>query len=332
MKALIIERPSSARVAELPDPRPADGEVLIRVMACGICGTDVHIFQGEYLGGYPITPGHEFSGVVEAVGAGVERFRVGDRVAVEPNIACNNCPSCLNNRQNFCERWQAIGVTLPGGMAELVVCPESAVVPAGALPFDKAAFMEPLSCVIHGVERARCRPGDRVLLLGAGPIGILLLRLLLLQGASEITVVERNASRLSVARRSGAAETRAGTDGLTTDFYDLVVDASGAPALEALSPRYARAGGTVLFFGVPPAGKTIEIEPFALFRKGLTLLGSYTSLRNSYQAVALIESGKLPVEDLVSHRLPLEEFGRAVETIRKGTEDAMKVMLFPSRT
>ena len=168
-----------------------------QVMAAGICGTDIHIYRGEYLGTYPITPGHEFSGIVDAVGSGVSRFKEGDHVAVEPNISCNNCDACLNNRQNFCEQWQAVGVTRAGGMAQYVVAPENAAFLIGDLSFEEGSFVEPLSCVLHGIERARIRMGDRILILGSGPIGNLLLQSALLQGVTSITVVERNQAGLN---------------------------------------------------------------------------------------------------------------------------------------
>src|SRR5664280_45749 len=123
MKAAVVLQPKQIAMQELPLPEPAPGELLIRVMASGICGTDVHIFLGEYLGSYPIIPGHEFGGVIEQVGSAVTRFKVGDRVAVEPNLPCDNCVNCLNNRQNFCLNWQAVGVTRPGGMAQFVSVP-----------------------------------------------------------------------------------------------------------------------------------------------------------------------------------------------------------------
>jgi threonine dehydrogenase-like Zn-dependent dehydrogenase len=113
---MVISSPNEITLSEIDNPIPDSGEALIQVMASGICGTDLHIYHGEYLGDYPVIPGHEFSGVVTAIGSQVERFKIGDRVAVEPNIACDNCEHCLNNRQNFCLNWQAVGVTLPGGM------------------------------------------------------------------------------------------------------------------------------------------------------------------------------------------------------------------------
>lgn len=203
MKAITIANPNDVEIVEMPQPEPAEGEVVIKVMACGICGTDIHIFRGEYMGKYPVIPGHEFSGVVERVGRGVAHFKPGNRVAVEPNISCQNCRNCLNNRENFCENWQAVGVTRPGGMAQYVAVPESAVFDIGDIPFEIAAFMEPLSCVLHGIERVGIRMGDRVLILGAGPIGILLLKSVLLRGVVEVTVVEKNPARREFAQRLG---------------------------------------------------------------------------------------------------------------------------------
>ncbi len=189
MRALRIPQPNQTEVIDLPVPEPGSGEVLIRVMASGICGTDVHILRGEYLGGYPVIPGHEFAGVVEAVGAGVTRCQVGERVAVEPNIACGHCVHCLNNRQNFCENWRAVGVTLPGGMAQYTLAPQEAVFSIGEMPFEVGAFVEPLSCVLHGLIHLDLAPATSVLVIGAGPIGILLLRGLRLTGTASVTVV-----------------------------------------------------------------------------------------------------------------------------------------------
>ncbi len=329
MRALCIEQPNAARVIETPDPQPGPGEVLIRVMASGICGTDIHILRGEYLGDYPVIPGHEFAGVVEAVGAGISRFRVGDRVAVEPNIACDNCDACLQNRQNFCRNWQAVGVTRPGGMAELVVAPEKAVFAIGALPFEAGAFVEPLSCVLHGIERARIRAGDRVAVLGAGPIGVLLLQVARLHGAGELTVVERQPARLAFAA-SWADHALDALDALEADAYDVVIDATGVIAVMERTLAAARYGGTVLLFGVPPAGAQLRLEAFTIFRKGLTVLSSFTSVRNSLQAVALLQSGRVDVTQLVSHRLPLTGFLEGVRLIETGADNVRKVLLCPT--
>jgi len=327
MKALVIEKPGAARVQTVPVAPLGERDVRIKVMASGICGTDAHIFRGEYLGSYPVIPGHEFSGVVEEVGAEVTRFSAGDRVAVEPNISCDNCHACLANRQNFCENWNAVGVTLPGGMAEYAVVPEKAVFGIGELPFLAGAFVEPLSCVLHGVERTGIKLGDRVLIMGAGPIGILLSKAIQLRGASEITQIDLNSSRLELAAKSGAARVCASLEELQRDSFDVVVDASGAVSLMERALDFARKGGTVLWFGVPKRDAKLQLPAFTIFEKGLFLLSSYTSVRNSIQAVELLEKGKIDVAPLVSHQLPLEDFARGVEIIEKRAEGVLKVMI-----
>lgn len=330
MKAARINQPEHMEVVELACPEPASHELLIRVMASGICGTDIHIFRGEYLGGYPVIPGHEFSGVVEAVGSAVTRFKPGDRVAVEPNIACDNCYNCLNNRQNFCLNWQAVGVTRPGGMAQYVTVPEKAAFDIADLPFEQAAFVEPLSCVLHGLERLAIEVADKVAILGAGPIGTLLLKVVRLQGASQVTVVDKNAHRASFAREAGADLTLTNLDELKTDYYDAVIDATGAIPVMRRTIDFARPGGKILLFGVPPSGAEMSLDAFKIFQKGLMLMSSFTSVRNSYQAVDLLRTGRVSVADVISHRLPLEEFQRGIEVIEGGLEDVKKVLILPN--
>lgn len=329
MKAARIDQPNRMQTIEIAPPRPGPGDVLIQVKASGICGTDVHIFRGEYMGSYPVIPGHEFAGVVLETGAGVTRFKPGDRVAVEPNIACDNCANCLNNRQNFCLNWQAVGVTLPGGMAETVIAPEKAVFDIGTLPFEAGAFMEPLSCVLHGVQRAGPELADRVAILGAGPIGCLLLQAIRLKGASAVTMVDKNPARLELGRALGAEECLESLDQLKPDSYDLVVDATGVLSLWSRSIEFARYGGKVLLFGVPPNGQKMSLEAFPIFRKGLTILSSFTSVRNSLQAVGLLAAGRIRVVELISHRLPLEQFQHGIELIEGGLENVRKVMIVP---
>ena len=329
MKAARITSPGNVEVLEVSDPPVTERDVLVMVHASGICGTDVHIFRGDYMGSYPIIPGHEFAGVVEAVGSSVSRIKVGDRVAIEPNVACDNCHACLNNRQNFCENWNGIGVTLPGGMAELVAVTEKAVFDIGDLPFPIAAFVEPLACVLHGVERARFRLGDRVLIVGAGPIGILLTKTILLQGAFEITQVDKNENRLALARESGAVHVLASVDSVEEEAFDVVVDATGVPALMERTVGYARYGGTILLFGVPPQKSTVTFPAFPIFRKGLTILSSFTSVRNSVQAVRLLSGGAIDVSSLVSHTLPLDDLRAGLNLMETGSDGALKVQIVP---
>jgi len=308
---------------------PPQGCITIQVGASGICGTDLHIFLGEYIGDYPIIPGHEFSGDVVSIGDKVERFKVGDRVAVEPNLSCGICDTCLHNRQHFCENWQAIGVTMPGGMATHVMVPQQAAFTIGDLSFEEAAFMEPLSCVIHGVGLIEFLLGAHILLVGTGPIGMLLLRTLKNMGSAKLDIVEINENRRNFAAKEGLGQVFSDFSQVKKEYYDIVVDATGAISVIEQCIAFVRPAGKILFFGVPPKGKVMTIEPFQLFRKELTILSSYTSLRNSKQAIDLISTGRIVVKDLISHRLLLNELKDGFHLLLDKKEPAMKVMIFP---
>jgi D-arabinitol dehydrogenase (NADP+) len=329
MKALQIDQPGKTSLVELKLPEPKPDEVLIKVMASGICGTDVHIFRGQYFGNYPVVPGHEFSGVIEKTGKGVSRLHRGARVAVEPNISCDNCYYCLNNRQNFCENWQAVGVIRQGGMAQYVIVPEKAAFDIGDLPYEQAAFMEPLSCVIHGTERLNLSISDRVLILGAGPVGQLLLQMIRLQGSGSVTVLEKQASRAELATSFGADRVITELKELKESDFDAVIDATGQISLMEKTADFACPGGKILLFGVPPTGEKLAIEGMKIFRKGLTLLSSFTSVRNSYQAISLLQSGQVKVSPLISHKFFLADFERGVELIERGKDNVKKVLILP---
>src|SRR5215212_5722640 len=190
MKAAFIRQPGEADVVTVPEPIPGADDVLIKVRAAGICGTDLHIFKGEYEATYPLIPGHEFSGEVVAVGANVRNFRVGDRVTADPNIPCNRCPSCQRNEPNQCENLAAIGVTRSGAFARYVTAPEGNVFAINDLSFAAAALVEPLACVVWGLKRVQVQPGDSVLIFGAGPMGCLMLQALRSVGASSVVVTD----------------------------------------------------------------------------------------------------------------------------------------------
>jgi len=327
----VICQPNQIEIQEHPIPEPGPGELLVRVEASGICGTDLHIFRGEYMGSYPVIPGHEFAGVVEAVGPAITRYKLGDRIAVEPNIACDNCANCLNNRQNFCLNWQAVGVTRPGGMAQYTLVPEKAAFSIGDLPFEAGAFMEPLSCVLHGIQRAQIQMGDQVAILGAGPIGALMLQVVKNQGAARVTVLENNPTRAQFIHELGADQVASRIEDLEKDLYDVVIDATGSVALMSQTIQFVRYGGTILLFGVPPSGAEMQIEAFPIFRKGLRILSSFTSLRNSFQAVELLQSGKVQVEPIISHRLPLSELENGIQILETRQAGVKKVMIFPNK-
>jgi threonine dehydrogenase-like Zn-dependent dehydrogenase len=215
-------------------------------------------------------------------------------------------------------------------MAQYTTAPEKVVFNIGDLTFEQAAFMEPLSCVLHGLERLGAELADKVAILGAGPIGMLLLQGIRAQGATHVTVVDKNAARVGFAAEMGAEAILTDLNSLKLDTFDVVIDATGAIPVMQRTIDFVRPGGKVLLFGVPPSGKEMCLEAFKIFQKGLTVLSSFTSVRNSYQALDLLQTGRIRVEPLVSHRLPLEEFQRGIEVIEQGVEKVKKVQILPN--
>ncbi len=320
MRAAQIEAPEKARVVDVAQPTPAPDEVLIQVAAAGICGTDLHIFHGEYEANYPLIPGHEFSGTVVSVGAAVERYRPGDRVTADPNIPCNRCPACQRNEPNQCHYLKAIGVTKDGGFANYVVAPESNVFPIGDMPFASAALVEPLACVVWGLKRVQVQPGDSALIFGAGPMGCLMLQAVKSAGAARVIVSDVVPWRLEQAARLGATETVLADDkqgkwlkALAPEGYDVVADVTGIPRVLEQCFGYVRPRGKVWVFGVTPRGASASFIPYDVFRKDITIVGSFAVNRTFQEAIALMQSGVVKADPIISHRLPLDRFVEGIE-------------------
>lgn len=320
MKAGVFHQPGSLTFQDMPEPSVGPQDVLIAVQYAGICGTDVHILKGEYEAHYPLIPGHEFSGVVAAVGAEVSHFKVGDRVTADPNVPCGRCTFCQRNEPNQCRDLRAIGVTGNGGFAQYVTAPEGNVFSIGDLAFDAAALIEPLACVVWGLKQVEIQPGDSVLLFGAGPMGCLLLQAVRCAGAARITVIDPVQWRLDLARSLGATDAYLPGDHLGSVLekhepygYDVVVDATGVPAVLEAAFAYTKPRGKFWVFGVTPAGTQIRVPAYDIFRKDLKIIGSFAVNRTFPQAITLIQSGAVQVTPLISHRLPLREFERGFE-------------------
>jgi 2-desacetyl-2-hydroxyethyl bacteriochlorophyllide A dehydrogenase len=321
MRAIVLDRPGSFRVADIPDPAPATGEVLVRVDCCGICGTDLHIIDGEFPPTpYPITPGHEFAGQIVAPGPDVRPdLAEGDRVAVDPSLYCGWCRRCRAGRDNLCENWAAIGDTKNGAFAEYVAIP---AVNAHKLPehvdSQYGAMAEPLACAVHGLRRLGPVLGESVVVMGAGTMGLLLLQLLVRAGADRIAVVDRIASRLDVARKLGAGQAVTSADELDGARFNVAVDATGVPAAIESAIGLLDRGGQLLVFGVSPAEASVAISPFRVYNDELTIVGSMAILRSFGKAVDLLASGAVDPGPLLGEPLPLERFGEAVSQVRAG--------------
>jgi len=339
MRAVIIDAPGIIRVDNVPDPTPRPDEVLVRVGACGICGTDLHIIDGDSpLARYPIIPGHEFAGEVVAVGSdvaqryGKENITVGSRVAVEPNLYCGYCDSCRTGHENLCLNYAALGVTTNGAVAQYVAVP---VAKAYALPdnisFNEGALIEPVSCAVHGMHILNPRSGDTFLIVGAGTMGLLLLQLAVRGGASRVAMVDINAQRLALAEQLGSTHTYSDIKQALKDEplgFNCVIDATGvAPVIENAFMAVKR-GGKLLIFGVASNEARISLSPFRIYNDEITIIGSMAVLFSFQAALDLIGSGVINTEAMLTKALPLQDFLEALDMVRYGK--GVKTQILPN--
>lgn len=316
MQAVLFPAPESISVEQVPDPICAPNEVIVQVARCGICGTDVHIYRNEYMSNFPVIPGHEFGGVIVEVGKAVAGFEIGQRVAVDPNLYCGHCDMCRNEMANHCLNWQGIGITRPGGFAEYTAAPARACYHLpGEMTDAQAAFIEPLACVVHAMKRIRVLPADPVLILGAGPMGLLLVQALQRMGASYVAVVEKQPARLELARAMGATyAVLAGPDQgealheVAPRGFGVVIDATGVPAVIEGAFRYLRPRGTYLQFGVAPNHVRVSVSPYDIFHNDWTIVGSFALCYTFLPAIDWLASGAIDIGPLVSHVAPMEKF------------------------
>ncbi|MDW4498885.1 alcohol dehydrogenase catalytic domain-containing protein [Sulfitobacter sp. D35] len=310
MRGVVFSARETVALKDLPDPEPGPGEVLIEVRASGICHTDFEVLRGNYgASDFPLVPGHEYAGLVRAVGDGVADVTPGMRVVVDPNVECGTCPACARGWAHLCDTLGAYGVDRDGGFAHLSVVRASALHPIGDMAFDVAALAEPMGCVLNGLGAVRAEHRQSALIFGAGPIGLLLAVGLRGKGVENVTLVDIDEARLTFAAGFGFRPVVPGSAELTAleRGVDLVVDATGVPAVAQGLTAYIANGGAGLFFGVCPSDARIEVSPFELFRRQITLAGSHSLNHNIPEALDVLRAFGPGLEKLVSHRLALDE-------------------------
>lgn len=326
MKAIVFPAPNRIELTQADDPSCGDDDVVVKVGSAGICGTDIHISRAEYMSDFPLIPGHEFHGSIVEKGKNVTQYKIGDRVAVDPNLYCGKCERCRNEQANQCLNLSVVGVTRAGAFAEYVSVPERACYPIpDSMTNQQAAFVEPLACVVYALRRMRVNPADRVLIVGAGPMGLLLVQALRHSGGAIITVVEKQPDRLELAKVMGAnfaIDADENQDGNLEEIapggFDIVIDATGVPAVIQRAFTYLKPRGQFLQFGVAPMGAKIEIEPYAIFRYDWRIIGSFALCYTFKPSIDWLASGAIDVSQLVSHTGALSNFGELFEQFGKG--------------
>ncbi|HJQ89091.1 MAG TPA: zinc-dependent alcohol dehydrogenase family protein [Propionibacteriaceae bacterium] len=327
MKAVRYQAPGDFAVTDVPMPPVGPLDVLIKVHQSGICGTDVHLHHGTYIGVYPLTPGHETIGEIEEVGTEVTRFQPGQRVTVNPNIYCGQCEYCLAGQLVRCANTEGMGVHRPGFFAEYASADHRQVFSVDGLESDTAVFAEPTACAMHGLETLGQRPGGSALVIGAGPTGLLLAQLIGSGGATSVTVGDIVPFKLETAAGLGVDSTVSMTkdpaqniDRLraaspTGDGYDVVVEATGTTAVGNICVPLTRNGGTVLVYGVTRPDERLSISPFELFRREITIKGSYAEMTSFAAAISALRTGRARTDGIISHKFPLDDYDKALEAL-----------------
>ncbi|NLL91191.1 MAG: zinc-dependent alcohol dehydrogenase family protein [Ruminococcaceae bacterium] len=320
MKALLLTDAGSLEVTSAQCKELQVDEVLIDVAACGVCGTDLHLFHGEEGAGkstLPLIMGHEFSGTVLKTGSEVKDFKPGDRVTVDPNLMCGECHQCRRGKVQFCDHAEAYGVSMDGGFSEQCVVRQKVVyhIP-NTLSLEHAALVEPVACCLHGIDRANIKPGDTVAIIGAGSIGLIMLQLAKYSGAARIIVIEPVPEKRKVARELGASHL---IDPLSQDVkkaisdaeivsVDTVIECVGNPATMEQAVDIASRGATVLLFGLTPPNSLMSIKPLEeVFRKELIITSSFINPLVTQRSIDLLASGKINLDTVITDRVPLDD-------------------------
>jgi len=323
---------------EIPSRDLAPDEVLVRVAACGVCGTDVHIYHGSK-GSAEVTPpvilGHEFSGVVEKVGSAVDKVVVGDHVSVDPNIYCGRCHFCGIGKKQMCTNLFAVGVNRDGGFAEYCYVPQSQCYKLDkSVPLEHGAMAEPLACCLHGIDRLNMRQGDTVCVVGGGPIGLMMVQLAKLSGASRVVLSEPVQHRREIGLSVGAdyvvdpvneSLPQRLQELLGTQGTDVVIECVGNVIATGQAIEAAKHGGTVLLFSVPKVGSVYPLSLDDVFHKELTIMGSKINPDTHERAVQLINSGRIQLKPLITHRYPIDQLEEAI--LMQMSDESIKVIV-----
>ena len=335
MKAVILYGPGNIEVKEVPNVKPKEKEVLIKVKNCGVCGTDISLFKGDYPGNYPVIIGHEFSGEVIQVGKDVSNVNIGEHVTVDPNFVCHSCFFCRDGKEHLCNNLSSMGVHCNGADAEYCVVNQSNIykLPKN-LSFEEAAFTEPLACAIHGTDLANIQSGDTVLVIGAGSMGNLITQCASLHGAANIIVSEPISERRKKALENGATycldpsnqDIKAEVMMIDPNGADVIFEAAGNSEAQAMCISMVKKGGTIVYFGCSPKDHLIKINPFIINENELKILGSFNNQFSTSRAIELLSKKKIKVENLITNRLALKDYLQVFEIL--DNREALKIMVY----
>ena len=339
MRQIVLEGPRRLKMTDVPAPAPLAGELLVKVEATAICGTDLHIYAGQTPVAYPRVPGHEAAGVVERVGEGVASFSPGDAVVLNPNLSCNHCELCALGRENLCPNGRFMGRETDGSLRERITVPQGLALKLPShISFAEGALIQPLSTVVRAERKADIKHTESVVVLGQGASGLMHTRLSMLAGAHPLIAVGRSPWKLDLARQMGAdftvgadeedpvAQVVRLTGGLGAD---VVIEAVGNPDTVRQALDMAKPGGRVLVYGISP-GPLPSLDLYRLYRKETSLLFPRAMTRSDFHlAVALVASKRVDLKLLITGEYPLEEAAAAFRFAEEERRQVLRVVIKP---
>ncbi|KAF8886555.1 chaperonin 10-like protein [Infundibulicybe gibba] len=339
MNAVCYHAPRDLEIITTPVPEVGDDEVLIKVTCCGICGTDSHIAEGEFIAQFPLVPGHEFVGTIEKVGKNVQDFSKGDRCVADPTVLCDTCFYCRRGQSLLCENFESLGVTMAGGFAEYVVVHSKKVYKIFNLTDEEATLVEPASCAIHGLDKLNAPVGIEVLILGAGPTGLILAQLLKLNGASKVVIAANKGIKTQVAQQLHAGDEyiefdRSAPEGQWAEIkrkypygFDAVIEATGSETVANDAINYVRRGGTLMIYGVYSKDALVHWAPSKIFGDEIRIIGSFAQTHCFARAVAYLDSGKINTKGMVTDSYSIRDYQKALD--KMNSKEAVKVVVKP---
>jgi len=339
MKALWYNKPQDFEIKQVPIPKVGDDDVLLKVTCCGVCGTDGHIHDGEFISTFPLIPGHEAIGNVVEMGKNVKGFEIGDRCVADVSITCDNCFYCRRGQSLLCEDFHARGVTQDGGFAEYIVYQQKKLYKIKNLTDEESTLLEPAACAIHGLDKLNPPVGIEVLLLGAGPTGLILAQLLKLNGASRVVIAANKGIKMDIAKQLDAADEYIELDRQNPEAqwaqlksdnpygFDVVVEATGVEKLANESINYVRRGGTLMIYGVYENKALVHWPPSKIFGDEIKIIGSFSQTYCFPRAVAYLDSGKVRLKGMVTDVFKLEDYQLALD--KMNSRGALKIAIKP---
>lgn len=321
-------------IIEYPIGKVKNSELLVQVDCCGVCGTDHQIIAGKSYAKPPVILGHEYSGTVVDKAGNVTEINVGDKVVIDPNIYCGKCKYCRKGMLHFCENHQALGVTMNGGFAEYSIVPVSQIYKLPAdFDLSEAAFAEPLSCCLRGIQQAEIKTGDSVVIIGGGSIGLMMLQLAKLSGASKVILLEPFKNKRDLALKLGADLTLDPSDPnstkelieFTNGGANVAIECVGKSKTVEVSINLVDKGGTVVIFGLAPVDEIAKINLAKLFKKEIRIHNSFLNPFTFETAVNLLISKKLNVADLISSQIPLKNINEIFSSINHSADIKIQV-------